>query len=127
MVIIQSKSKRKPTGGRYKSKIIKKRQHLIGRAPAMTKVGPKRVQSIRTRGAGQKSRLLSMDKINVFDPTTKKYTVETIKNVVDTPANKNFVRRKILTKGTIIETTKGTAKIVSRPGQDGAISAILIK
>jgi small subunit ribosomal protein S8e len=126
MVIIQSKSKRKPSGARYKSKIIKKRQHLVGRIPAMTKIGVKRIQPIRARSAQIKSRLLSVEKVNLYDPNTKKHSVEDIKNVNDSPADKNFIRRKIMTKGSIIETSKGNAKITNRPGQDGAVNATLI-
>ena len=126
MVIIQSKSKRKPSGARYKSKIVKKRQHLIGRQPAMTKIGEKRVQAIRARGNGRKFRLLGMDNANVYDPKTKKHSMQQIKNVVDSPADKNFIRRKIMTKGVIIETAIGNAKITNRPGQDGMIHAVLI-
>ena len=126
MVIIQSKSRRKPSGARYKSKIIKKRQHLIGRLPAMTKVGPLKKQLIRARSASQKLRLLNAEKVNLFDPKTKTYSMETIKNVVDSPSDKNFVRRKIMTKGSTIETSKGNAKITSRPGQDGVVNAVLL-
>ena len=32
-----------------------------------------------------------------------------------------------MTKGTIIETEKGKAKITSRPGQEGSINAVLVK
>jgi small subunit ribosomal protein S8e len=126
MVIIQSKSKRKPSGARYKSKIIKKRQHLIGRLPALTKIGPKKMQNIRARSGIQKLRLLREEKINLYDPKTKSFSMETVKNVVDSPADKNYVRRKIVTKGSIIETSKGNARITSRPGQDGIINAVLI-
>ena len=126
MVLIQGKSRRKPSGARYKSKIMKKRQALVGRQPAMTKIADKRVQNIRTRGGAQKLRTLSLNKVNVYDPKTKKHTVETIKNVVQSPADKNFVRRKIMTKGTIVETSKGNAKITNRPGQDGIIHAVLV-
>ena len=126
MVIVQSKSKRKPSGARYKSKIIKKRQHLIGRMPAMTKVGTAKIQDIRTRGNGSKLRSLNADKVNLFDPKSRKFSIETIKNVVESPADKNFVRRNIMTKGTIIATSKGNAKITNRPGQDGVISAVLV-
>ncbi|GIU69886.1 MAG: 30S ribosomal protein S8e [Candidatus Woesearchaeota archaeon] len=127
MVIIQSKSKRKPSGARYKAKIIKKRQSLIGRQPAYTKIGEKRIQKIRTRGGGQKNRALLINKVNLYDPTTKKHYVAEIKNVIDNTADKNFIRRKIMTKGAIIETSMGNAKITNRPGQDGIINAILIQ
>lgn len=127
MVLIQGKSKRKPSGARYKAKIIKKRQSLVGRAPASTKIGAKRVQNIRARAGIQKMRALSVDKVNVYDPKTKKHSVAEIKNVVDNPADKNFIRRKIMTKGAIIETSKGNAKITNRPGQDGIIHAVLLE
>lgn len=126
MVLIQGKSRRKPSGARYKSKIIKKRQALVGRSPAMTKIGAKRVQDIRTRGGAQKLRALSVDKVNLYDPKTKKHSIEDIKNVIDSPSDKNFIRRKIMTKGTIIETSKGNAKITNRPGQDGIVHAVLV-
>jgi small subunit ribosomal protein S8e len=126
MVIIQSKSKRKPSGARYKTKILKKRQHLIGRLPAMTRIGPKSVQTIRARSDLIKFRALKLEKANIYDPKTKTYTVETISTVVDSPADKNFIRRNIMTKGTIIKTSKGNAKITSRPGQDGIVNAVLV-
>jgi small subunit ribosomal protein S8e len=126
MVIIQSKSRRKPSGARYKSKIIKKRQHLIGRMPAMTKIGKTKVQNIRTRSSGQKLRLLTAEKVNLYDPKKKTYSIETIKTVVESPADKNFVRRNIIIKGTIIATDKGNARVTNRPGQDGIINAVLI-
>ena len=126
MVIIQSKSKRKPSGARYKSKIIKKRQHLIGRLPAMTRVGKIKIQKIRARSDSRKLRLLNVEKVNLYDPKTKKFTVETITSVVDSPADKNFIRRNILTKGTVIATSKGNAKVTNRPGQDGIVSAVLV-
>ncbi|MEM4711160.1 MAG: 30S ribosomal protein S8e [Candidatus Woesearchaeota archaeon] len=127
MVLIQGKSKRKPSGARYKSKINKKRKALIGRQPAMTKIGERKIQKIRGRGATIKYRALSIKKVNLYDPKTKTYSVEDIKNVVDNPADKNFIRRKIITKGAIIETSKGTAKITNRPGQEGIINAVLIE
>ena len=126
MVIIQSKSKRKPSGARYKSKIIKKRQHLIGRIPAMTRIGASKIQPIRARGNSKKLRLLNSDKANVYDPKTKTYSIESIKTVVDSPADKNFIRRNIMTRGAIIQTSKGNAKVTNRPGQDGIINAVLI-
>ena len=47
-------------------------------------------------------------------------------SVVENPANIHYVRRNIMTKGAIIETELGKAKITSRPGQTGTINAILI-
>jgi small subunit ribosomal protein S8e len=47
--------------------------------------------------------------------------------VVGNPANRHFVRRNILTKGCIIETDKGKARVLSRPGQEGVVNAVLIQ
>ena len=43
----------------------------------------------------------------------------------ENPANPNYVRRNLLTKGAIIKTELGNARILSRPGQDGTINAVL--
>ena len=48
-------------------------------------------------------------------------------DVIDNPASKDFIRRKIITKGAIIKTEIGDAKVTSRPGQDGVINAVLIE
>ena len=50
-----------------------------------------------------------------------------IKNVVENPANRHFARENIITKGAIIETEAGKARITSRPGQNGVANGILIK
>ena len=49
-----------------------------------------------------------------------------IENVVDNPSNVNYIRRNIITKGAIIETSAGTARVTSRPGQDGQVNAVLV-
>ena len=98
----------------------------LGRDPALTRLDKKRVSNIRTLGNHRKIRLLSIDTANLFDPKTKKYEKAKIKSVIENPANRQFVRRNIMTKGTVIDTEKGKAKITSRPGQDGAINAVLI-
>ena len=47
-------------------------------------------------------------------------------NVIENKANPNYVRRNIITKGAIVETSAGKAKVTSRPGQDGVINGVLI-
>ena len=125
MAIVQARSKRKASGGRYKS-TLSKRKHMIGRLAAMTKVGVAKLKSVRTKGGGDKAKLLSIDVANVLDPKTKKASKAKITDVVENPANRYFVRRNVITKGTIIETEKGKAKVTSRPGQDGTVNAVLI-
>jgi small subunit ribosomal protein S8e len=77
-------------------------------------------------GANRKLRLLSADIANLFDPKTKSFKQVKIKTITDNPANRHFIRRNIMTKGAVVETELGKARITSRPGQDGVINAVLI-
>lgn len=124
MVIIQKGSLRKPTGGRYKNS-RPKRVANKGHKATLTTIGQTRTTQKRARGGKTKNTILSTDKVNLYDPKTGKHLVAKIKTVKDSAANRNYVRRNILTKGTIIETEKGMATITNRPGQDKAINATL--
>lgn len=126
MAISQRKSLRKPSGGRYKQKGRKEKVSELGRQPSLTHIQKRRAKHVRTRSAHRKMRILSADTANLFDPKTKKYGQAKIKTVVENPANRHFIRRNIMTKGTVIETDKGKARITSRPGQDGTVNAVLI-
>ncbi|MDP2750543.1 MAG: 30S ribosomal protein S8e [Nanoarchaeota archaeon] len=126
MVVTQWRSRRKESGALYKS-FKKKRVAQIGREAAMTKVEDKpRTRTIRTRAGGKKKVLLATNIANLLDKKTNKFEQVKILSVVDSPSNRNFVRRSIMTKGTVVETEKGKAKITSKPGQDGTINAVLI-
>jgi small subunit ribosomal protein S8e len=124
-MIIQKRPDRKHTGGKYKSKVTK-RIHAKGGEAHLTSVAERTLKSKRTMGNNRKYGLLSHDKINVFDPKSKKVSVAEIKSVADNPANRHFVRRNIMSKGTIVETSKGKVRITSRPGQEGSINGVLI-
>ena len=123
MVTNQSRSNRKPSGARYK-RLIVRRQHQSGGKPALTRVGTERKRAVRTIGGNQKTQLLSAQKATVVGKDGK-HQQATIQNVKENPANRHFVRRNILTKGTILETDKGLAKVTNRPGQDGVVHAVL--
>jgi len=122
----QKRSKRKSTGGKYVAG-RKKRLNELGGVPTLTKLAERKAKKIRISGGNIKQRLLSSDTANVVDPKTKKAKVVKIKSVTENPANRHYVRRNILTKGTIIETELGKAKITSKPGQEGTINAVLVK
>ena len=64
---------------------------------------------------------------NLYNPKTKKYSITKIKAITDNPANRHFVRRSIITKGTVVETEAGKARVTNRPGQEGVINAVLVK
>lgn len=125
MAISQHRSKRKSTGGRYKKSRDKKAFEL-SRAPTLTKVGEMKKKKIKTLGNIGKTVLLNANIVNLYDPKNKKYEKSKIITVIECPANRHYVRRNIITKGTIIETDKGKARVVSRPGQEGSINAILV-
>lgn len=126
MALWQGRSKKKPTGGRYRP-IRKKRKREIAREQQYAFIGSPRLKLYRTRGANRKVRVLSAEVANVLDrrtASTKKVKIVTVKA---NPANPNFVTRNIITKGATIQTEIGLARVTSRPGQDGVINAVLIE
>jgi small subunit ribosomal protein S8e len=126
MAIMQFRAKRKPTGGKYKNTRVKKLNRM-GNSPMLTKVGKKKAIQVNTKGGGEKKKLYAVDVANVYDPKTKKYSIEKIITTSLNPANRHFARRNIITKGSILETAKGKARITSRPGQEGSVNAVLIE
>ncbi len=126
MALWQGKSKRKPTGGRLVQG-RKKRRFEIGREPQFTHVGEESLREYRTMGGNSKTKMLSAQYANVMDPNT--HTAKRVKiiTVKGNPANPNYVQRNIMNRGAIIQTEIGMAKITSRPGQDGAVNAVLIE
>jgi small subunit ribosomal protein S8e len=66
-----------------------------------------------------------VNQANISNTSGKTSKVEIIR-VIKNPANVDYDRRGVITKGTIIETPLGTARVTSRPGQDGIVNAKLI-
>jgi small subunit ribosomal protein S8e len=126
MSLWQGKSRRKPSGGRLRLS-RKKRRFEIGRDAQYTYLGETRLQKFRVRGGNSKVRMLKAIYANVMDPSTKKTQKVKIITVKENSANPNYVQRNIMNKGAIIQTDLGPAKVTSRPGQDGAINAVLVK
>jgi small subunit ribosomal protein S8e len=103
----------------------KKRRFEIGREMQFTFVGPDRYKKYRTKGGNTKMRMLAAGYANVVDgDTVKKVKILTVK---ENPANPNYVQRNIINKGATIQTEAGTARVTSRPGQDGTVNAVLIE
>jgi small subunit ribosomal protein S8e len=122
----QGNSKRKVTGG----KIIAargKRKYEMGRESAETRISEIKRKNVQTMGGNRKVRLLQCNIANVTNPKDGKTVSATIETVSGNDANKHYIRRNILTKGSVIRTSLGTAKVTSRPGQDGVVNAILIE
>jgi len=125
-MIVQKRSKRKVTGARYKQ-AEGKRKYAMGRTPSFTKIEKEQKKIIRVRGGNGKIKLLSTEVANLYDPKEKKHFKAKIITIKENKANRHFVRRNIITKGAIIETEKGLARVSSRPGQDGVVNAVLIE
>jgi small subunit ribosomal protein S8e len=126
MALWQGESTRKPSGGRRRLN-HKKRKAEIGREVILPVMGAEKRQTLRTMGGHKKAAILASNKVNVTDPATGKTQTVDFTTVTDNPANPHYVRRNILTRGAVVMTKLGKAKITSRPGQDGVLNAILVK
>ena len=93
--------------------------------PAETALGKPKSKMIRKHGGNQKIRLLAVNQANISDASGKTSKVEILR-VIENPANVDYDRRGVITKGTMIATSLGTARVTSRPGQDGIVNAILV-
>lgn len=124
MAVWHNQSGKKKTGGdsrRYR----KSRKHDLGSDFSEPEKGEQKIISKRTRGGNRKNVAKRSETVNLAaDGEVKE--VE-IRSVEDNPANPNFVRRSLLTKGAIVDTEEGKARITSRPGQDGTVNAVLVE
>lgn len=66
------------------------------------------------------------DVANVSD-SKGKATRSKILRVKKSPANRDYERRGVITKGAVIETEAGEAVVTSRPTDDGVVNAVLTK
>jgi len=117
--------KRKPTGGKRRP-YRGKRKFEQGSFPVETVLGEPKRKIERGRGGNIKVKVLSEKYACVTDLKTGKTEKAEILRVVKNPANVDYDRRGVITKGAIIETSLGLARVTSRPGQNGVINAILI-
>jgi small subunit ribosomal protein S8e len=115
---------RKFTGGR-KVAMRDRRKFEIDRYPNEAIIGTTEIVSRRIRGNNVKNALKTAEFANVVNPASKKVVRARILQVTKNSANKDYERRGVITKGALLETESGTARVVSRPGQDGTVNAIL--
>lgn len=122
------RSKTAKTGKKI-NKSSKKFRMQRGRDYLPARVGATKVKAKRAMGGTSKSIVLSAGIANVIVKGGKagKYAKSKILSVTENPANSQFVRRNIVTKGAIINTELGKARVTSRPGQEGIINAVLIE
>ncbi len=118
--------KRKPSGGRKRA-YRTKRKFEKGSFPTETILGEVKRKVVRTRGGNLKIKVLSTKYACVTNPKSGKTEKVEILRVVRNPANVDYDRRGVITKGAVIETSLGLARATSRPGQNGIVNAVLLK
>ena len=123
---IENLGGRKLTGGR-KVAMRGRRKFEIDRYPNEAVAGPSQIVVRRIRGNNIKVAFKTAEFANVIDQENNKVTKSKILRVTKNPANRDYERRGVVSKGAVIESESGTAKVVSRPGQDGVVNAVLIK
>ena len=119
-----TRSTKKRTGGRRRA-IRKKRKRDLGSAPTETRLGEPKLKVVDSHGRTTKVRAIAAETANVA--TDDGVVAATIEDVVENPSNPNYIRRNIVTKGAVIETSEGRARVTSRPGQDGQVNAVLLE
>ncbi len=125
MGIWQGLSRRKPTGGRLRPNRKKRRFEIAPELQHAT-IGPGTVKPYRGRGNNRKRRILTADRVNVYDPATRKMQSARVITVRENPANPNYVQRNVITRGAVVETDLGLVRIRSRPGQDGVLNGVRV-
>ena len=118
------RSKRKPSGKLLK-KNSKKKKYQRGRDFLPTHIGEPKSRHLKTKGGGEKRLLLRSNIVNVI--VKNKAQQAKILSVIGNPADSQFIRRNIITKGAILQTDIGKVKVTSRPGQAGVVNGIMVE
>ncbi|ODS42257.1 MAG: hypothetical protein MSIBF_02670 [Candidatus Altiarchaeales archaeon IMC4] len=106
----------------------KKRSYAMGGEFPDTKVGETKKKTIRERSGSIKEKMVYAQYANVMFKNGAKPKKCKIVSMVSNPVSADLTRRKVITRGAVIEVDDGgknfKAKVTSRPGQVGAISAV---
>jgi len=115
----------KITGGR-RSPLRVRRKYETDRYPNEPINGAQVTITRRIRGNNKKTALKSIDFVNLATGDAKVKKVK-ITKVLENATNNDYKRRGIITKGAILDTAEGKCRVVSKPGQNGIVNAILVK
>lgn len=97
-----SRHKRAATGAK-RAQFRKKRKFELGRQSANTKIGTKRIHTVRTRGGNKKFRALRIETGNFSWGSEGVARKTRIAGVVYHPSNNELVRTNTLTKSAIVQ------------------------
>ena len=123
---VENLAGRKVSGGR-KVALRGRRKFEIDRYPNEATLGPLDIVSRKVRGRNIKTAFKAVDFANITDPASNKTIKAKIIRVSKNNANKDYERRGVISKGAVLETEGGLARVLSRPGQHGTVNAIAIK
>ena len=115
----------KTTGGRRHPLRIR-RKYETDRYPNEAVTGAQVTVTRIVRGKNRKTAVKTIDFVNLATGDAKVKKAKILK-VLDNATNNEYKRRGIITKGAILETQEGKCKVVSKPGQNGIVNAILVK
>ena len=115
----------KITGGR-RHPLRTRRKYETDRYPNEPINGAQVTITRQVRGKNSKTALKTIDFVNLATGDAKVNKSKILK-VLDNATNNDYKRRGIITKGAILETQEGKCRVVSKPGQNGIVNAILLK
>ncbi len=122
---IENLATSKLTGGRRHPLRIR-RKYETDRYPNEALIGAQETVTRAVRGKNTKTAVKTTDFASLALKEGK--TVKTkILKVLDNPTNNDYKRRGVITKGAILETEDGKCRVLSRPGQNGSVSAVLVQ
>jgi len=131
MVEWKKVSRRKPTGG-INNAVNEKTKALSDKGGRFAKTTVAKVDKrykTKTLGGNTKTKMSHAQTVLVSQG--KKTIKGRILDVIENPANKHFVRQKIITKGAILKIDldgkETNVKVTSRPGQNGLVSGVIVK
>jgi len=129
MGISQAGAKKRKASGARRRTLRDKKKHELGSLPTHTVIGKEKDvrKKVKAKGTIHKVKVKKALYANVLDPKTKKYQKVKLLSEKENPANRNYSRQNIITKGSIVTTEVGDVRITSRPGQTGSVNAVLLE
>lgn len=124
-------SRRKSTGG-VNNAVNAKSKSLSDRGGKFSKTTvAKEDKRFKTRAVGGNKKLKISHAQHILVSEGNKTIKAKVIDVTENPANKHFVRQKIITKGAVlkvdIDGKEAKVKVTSRPGQSGQVTGVFIK
>ncbi len=132
LAVWHGRSRRKPTGGiNHALRARMKRKYEMGRefVPPINDPTAEKEERKVVEGRSNiiKVRIRKVLFANVANPKTGEVKKVKILSVENNPANRHFSRIGVVTRGAVVKTELGLARVTSRPNQDGVVNAVLLE